>query len=123
MVVDLPGDCRRIDAGEFAEGVVEKGKDPDPGPHGSRQGVNDYTGWFEGDVGMGGHYYGYDGPCPPWNDARIHRYTFTVYALDIAKVPVSGYFTAPDVEAAIEGHVLDSASLMGTYTLNPRLMD
>ncbi len=123
VVVDLPADCRRIDAGEFADGVVEGGKEPEPGPHGSRQGINDYTGWFEGDVGMTGRYYGYDGPCPPWNDARIHHYTFTVYALDLDTCPVEGAFTGQQVREAIKGHVLASASLSGSYTMNPRLMD
>ncbi len=122
VVVDLPADCRRIDAGEFAEGVVEKGKDLEPGPHGSRQGLNDYTGWFEGDLGMEGRYYGYDGPCPPWNDSRVHHYTFTVYALDMAECPVDGRFTVADVRKAIGGHILGHASITGRYTLNPRLM-
>ena len=26
---------------------------------------------------MAGDYYGYDGPCPPWNDEIPHRYVFT----------------------------------------------
>ena len=102
--------------------VIEHGKDRGPGPHGARQGINDYTGWFAGDVGMEGDYYGYDGPCPPWNDARVHRYTFTLYALDLPTSPVQGRFTGQDVRRAIEGHVLGTASLGGTYTLNPRLM-
>ncbi len=71
---------------------------------------------------MEGEYHGYDGPCPPWNDARIHTYTFTLYALDMERCPVSGSFTGNDVRHAIEGHVLATASLSGRYTLNPRLM-
>ena len=38
------------------------------GARGARQGINDYTGWFAGDADMAGNYFGYDGPCPPWND-------------------------------------------------------
>ena len=30
---------------------------------------------------MGGTYRGYDGPAPPWNDQRVHRYHFTLFAL------------------------------------------
>ena len=30
-----------------------------------------------------GDYFGYDGPCPPWNDTILHHYVFTVYALDV----------------------------------------
>jgi phosphatidylethanolamine-binding protein (PEBP) family uncharacterized protein len=46
---------------------------------------------------------------------------FTLYALDIERVPLEGRFTGPDVLKAIEGHVLASAKITGTYTLNPRL--
>ena len=53
-------------------------------PRGARQGINDYTGWFAGDKDMAGNYFGYDGPCPPWNDEIPHRYVFTLYALDVA---------------------------------------
>ena len=92
-----------------------------PGPAGSRQGVNDYTGWFADDADMGGAYKGYDGPCPPWNDELVHHYTYAVHALDVAALDVEGDFTAADVRAAMEGHVLASASITGTYTNNPSL--
>jgi phosphatidylethanolamine-binding protein (PEBP) family uncharacterized protein len=42
-------------------------------------------GWFAGDNDMRGDYYGYDGPCPPWNDEIVHRYVFTLFALDVAE--------------------------------------
>lgn len=119
VLIDLPGQRREIAAGEFSGDVVARGK---PGPNaidGSRQGINDYTGWFAGDADMRGDYFGYDGPCPPWNDSIRHRYVFTVYALDTARLLVHGTFTAADVEAAMAGHVLAQASLTGTYTLNP----
>ena len=64
-----------------------------PGPHaprGARQGINDYTGWFAGDKDMAGNYFGYDGPCPPWNDEIPHRYVFTLYALDVPRLDVGG---------------------------------
>lgn len=70
---------------------------------------------------MNGDYFGYDGPCPSWNDARVHRYIFTVYALDVAELGVSGRFTGSQALEAMRGHVLAQASLTGTYTLNPRL--
>ena len=70
---------------------------------------------------MEGDYYGYDGPCPPWNDSLIHHYVFTVYALDLPSLPLAGRFTGADARRAIEGHVLAQASITGTYTLNPRL--
>ena len=46
---------------------------------------------------MGGSYYGYDGPCPPWNDSIPHHYLFTLYALDIEQCPVEEGFGGPQV--------------------------
>ena len=70
---------------------------------------------------MAGSYGGYDGPAPPWNDELVHEYCFTVYALDVATLGLSGEFTAADALAAMEGHILDQASWVGTYTLNAEL--
>jgi len=121
VMVDVPADCVELPAGSCGQGVVPRGKRRPPGPAGSRQGVNDYTGWFAGDDAMSGAYKGYDGPCPPWNDELVHHYTYSVHALDIATLDVAGDFTAADVQAAMEGHVLASASITGTYTNNPSL--
>jgi hypothetical protein len=121
LLVDIPPSITSITAGGFSDGVTARGKSGPAAPHGTRQGINDYTSWFAGDNDMRGDYYGYDGPCPPWNDSIIHHYEFSVHALDIARVPVEGGFRGPDLLRAIEGHVLDSAHLIGTYTLNPRL--
>lgn len=122
VVVDLPADLRTIAEGEFADCVVPRGQQVQKGPHGCRQGLNDYVGWFAGDAEMEGHYYGYDGPAPPWNDSIAHTYVFTLYALDVESVGVEGNFTGPEVRNAIEGHVLAEASVTGTYTQNPRLI-
>lgn len=121
VVVDLASDLREIAAGEFAAGMVPGGRDTADGPHGSRQGINDYTGWFAGDPDMGGTYMGYDGPGPPWNNSLVHNYAFTIYALDVERIPVVGSFTAGQVESAMQGRVLDQATISGMYTLNPRL--
>ena len=118
VLVDLPGDARSVAEGEFARGIVPHGK-PSEGPRGTRQGKNDYTGWFAGDESMAGDYHGYDGPCPPWNDERGHRYTFTVLALDVARLDVSGSFTIADAREAMKGHVLGKGSIVGTYSIAP----
>ena len=81
-----------------------------------------YTDWFANDDQMSGKYAGYDGPCPPWNDEAIHHYHFTVYALDVASLNLEEPFGAPEVLAAIEGHVLAQGECIGTYTLNPALI-
>ena len=119
VLVDIPASVTSVAAGEHASGVVAKGKPGPLGANGTRHGVNDYTGWFAGDADMGGDYYGYDGPCPPWNDDIPHRYVFTIYALDVARLPLEGRFTGAEACAAMKGHVLAEAAITGRYTLNP----
>ena len=119
VLVDLPADLREIAPGSLSNGVTARGK---PGPEtadGARHGINDYTAWFAGDDSMAGDYYGYDGPCPPWNDELMHHYVFTLYALDIERCPVEGRFGGAEVRNAIAGHVLAEATITGTYSLNP----
>lgn len=121
LLIDLPSTVNSIEQGEFSNTVTPRGK---PGPaaaHGARQGINSYTNWFADDHDMSGEYFGYDGPCPPWNDEIVHRYVFTIYALDIAQLPLTGKFGGPEVRQAVAGHILDQASLTGTYSLNPAL--
>jgi Raf kinase inhibitor-like YbhB/YbcL family protein len=120
VMVDIPATTTEIGAGECSDGVVAGGKRELKGPKGSRQGVNNYTDWFANDPDMTGTYRGYDGPCPPWNDMRVHRYKFTVYALSRERCPVEGEnFTAPQVLQAIRGLIVAEATLIGTYSLNP----
>ena len=121
VLVDLPAHLTAIAEGEFSDGVTARGKEGPAAPHGARHGLNDYTGWFAGDADMEGSYYGYDGPCPPWNDSLIHEYHFTLYALSTDRLPVDGDFGGADALAALQDHVLDQATVWGTYTLNPRL--
>ncbi|MHC4922607.1 MAG: YbhB/YbcL family Raf kinase inhibitor-like protein [Planctomycetota bacterium] len=121
-MVDIPPSCGGLEAGECSNAVVERGKEAPEGPEGTRQGVNDYCGWFAADENMAGTYRGYDGPAPPWNDAREHRYHFRLLATDFDRCPVEGDFTAAEVLAAVEGHVLAEATLTGTYTQNPELL-
>jgi Raf kinase inhibitor-like YbhB/YbcL family protein len=121
VLVDLDPASGPIKAGEFSDGITARGKKGPDGPRGVRQGVNDYTMWFAADKDMSGSYFGYDGPCPPWNDEILHHYVFTLYALDAAKCGVSGAFKGADVLAAIRGHVLGQAALTGLYALNPKV--
>ena len=117
-MADIAPDVREIAAGSCSDGVTAKGKQQPAGPSGARQGLNGYTGWFAGDAQMGGEYYGYDGPYPPFNDLRVHRYFFRLFALDVATLALPAPFTAADVERAMQGHVLAEALVYGTYTLN-----
>ena len=67
---------------------------------GGQQGANDFP------------MNGYGGPCPP--PGKPHRYFFRLYALDTIldlRAPVR----RQDVDAAMKGHVLAQAELMGTF--------
>ena len=121
VLVDLPPNTQSLTEGQFSTEVTPCGKAGPGAPLGARQGINDYTAWFAGDADMRGDYYGYDGPCPPWNDLRLHHYVFTLHALDVDKLDISGKFTGAEALAAMQGHILAQASLTGTYTLNPTL--
>jgi Raf kinase inhibitor-like YbhB/YbcL family protein len=68
-------------------------------PAGTREGTNDWK------------RTGYGGPCPP---IGRHRYFHKLYALD-AQLADLGPATKADVEAAMQGHVLAQAELVGTY--------
>ncbi len=121
VMVDIAPELREIAEGSCSSGVTPGGKQNPSAPGGARQGVTDYTSWFAGDETMGGTYFGYDGPAPPWNDEIVHHYHFLLYALDVEQLSVSGEFSAADVREAMEGHVLAEASVTGTYTMNPDL--
>ena len=68
-------------------------------PSGTRQGRNDWD------------RTGYGGPCPP---IGRHRYFHKLYALDIVLQDLKQPNKATVVEA-MEGHVLETAELIGTY--------
>jgi Raf kinase inhibitor-like YbhB/YbcL family protein len=89
LLHDLPADCRGL-----AEGVA-----PAALPRGTRQGKNDWK------------RTGYGGPCPP---IGRHRYFFKLYALD-ASLPDLQEPTKAQLEAAMHGHVLAMAQIVGTY--------
>ncbi len=54
---------------------------------------------------------GYGGPAPP--DKR-HTYVFKLYALD-TKLDLSNESTKADLEKAMEGHIIEQATLTDTY--------
>jgi Raf kinase inhibitor-like YbhB/YbcL family protein len=55
---------------------------------------------------------GYRGPCPP--PGKLHRYLFRLYALD-AELELRPADRRLSFDAALEGHVLETAELTGTY--------
>ncbi|MBI4079622.1 YbhB/YbcL family Raf kinase inhibitor-like protein [Candidatus Kaiserbacteria bacterium] len=69
-----------------------------------------------GTAGMNGaSRNAYTGPCPPREyEPSEHRYFFRVYALDtMLDLPVGA--SKADVLAAMEGHIIAQAELMGKY--------
>ena len=68
-------------------------------PAGTREGVNDWK------------RTGYGGPCPP---IGRHRYFHKLYALDAVLGDLKNP-RKPDLERAMQGHILAQAELMGTY--------
>ena len=68
-------------------------------PAEARDGINDWK------------RTGYGGPCPP---IGRHRYFFKIYALDTS-LDEMGRATKDQVVAAMEGHIIKQAVLMGTY--------
>lgn len=123
-LVDIPLALQSLGAGALSALVTPRGKPGAPlslGGQPVRQGVNDFSTWFAGDPDMAGDYYGYDGPCPPWNDLRIHHYVFRLYALDLPRLDLAPRFTGAQARAALYGHIIDEAQLIGAYSLNPEL--
>jgi Raf kinase inhibitor-like YbhB/YbcL family protein len=121
LLLDIPASAVEIAAGSQSDGITPHGKRGPAAPGGMRHGLNNYTEWFENDPAMEGDYFGYDGPCPPWNDSIVHHYMFTLYAVDVEQLDVDGELTGEKVEKALESHVLAKASLTGTYSLNPKV--
>ena len=76
--------------------------------------INDYSSADE-------VHRGYDGPCPPGFDARLHGYEFRVYALDVESLNLPDTTRWAEVSVKMAPHVIGMASIQGIYSLNPRL--
>jgi Raf kinase inhibitor-like YbhB/YbcL family protein len=89
VVLNIPAGAQGLREGAAARGM----------PAGSAQGLNDWK------------RPGYGGPCPP---IGTHRYFHKLYALDTV---LSGpeHPTKEQLLAALKGHVLAEAQLVGTY--------
>ena len=83
-----------------ARGLSEGVSDPAEQSDGGRHGENS---WGQP---------GYGGPCPP---GGTHRYFFKLYALD-QELDLAALSSKAELEAAMQGHILAQAELMGTYS-------
>jgi len=120
LLADVPVSVVEFAEGAHSTGVTSRGKSHDAAIVGVH-GVNDYTDWFAGDPDLEGTWCGYDGPAPPWNDSIVHRYEFTVFAVDVESLGLDEGFTRDQLGTALDGHVLAACSMTGTYASNPSL--
>jgi len=90
VLYDLPPDARTLEEGATRETF----------PRGAVEGKNDYA------------HVGWDGPAPP---IGRHRYFFKLYALDTSLEDLGGGASKQDLENAMMGHILGTATLVGTY--------
>jgi phosphatidylethanolamine-binding protein (PEBP) family uncharacterized protein len=120
-LIDIPPTVTRLAPGADGDGFVPGGKPIGATPLGVR-GTNDYWPLFNTNPtmppAMKGPYGGFDGPCPPANDALVHTYHFAVYALDVPSLGLTGRFFAPAVFAAMQGHVLASGEAAAKFVDN-----
>jgi Raf kinase inhibitor-like YbhB/YbcL family protein len=118
-LVDIPPAVTHLDPGAEGDGLVLSGKPIGPGVVGIR-GTNDYWPFFNKNPNMPperhGPYGGFDGPCPPANDEKVHTYKFQVFALDVATLGLSGQFFAPAVIKAMDGHILAQGEAGAKFT-------
>lgn len=137
VLINIPAKLRSLPEGAGSKGFVPHGKDAGITRFGL-SGLNSYTDTFASPLSqrvdfeknakksLKGLYGQYDGPCPPFNDAALHQYTFTLYALGVPTLHFdrTGLFTGDQVitELQKEGHVLAEASIVTPYTTNPALL-
>jgi Raf kinase inhibitor-like YbhB/YbcL family protein len=109
VLINIPSKTHGLEPGADGYHFVPGGKPIGPTEIGVR-GTNDYWPYFNkrpmAPASMKGPYGGYDGPCPPTNDLRVHNYKFQVFALDVATLPLSGQFFAPAALKAMAGHIV-----------------
>jgi Raf kinase inhibitor-like YbhB/YbcL family protein len=91
VLYDLLADTRQIAEGQPLQPNLADG---------SKQGVNDFR------------KTGYGGPCPP--RGPVHRYVFTLYALN-SKTGLHAGATKQQLLEAMKGRTLSQVQLTGTY--------
>ena len=91
VLYNIPAHIMEIPENLPREGQLENG---------TMQGQNDFK------------KIGYGGPCPP---SGIHRYVFKIYALD-KELDLAPGATNKQLLQAMEGHILDRAQFLGTYS-------
>ncbi len=96
VIFNIPSSVRQLPRGA---GDAQKATAPSP----SQQGVSSFRST------------GYGGPCPPPGDAP-HHYVFTLYALDVGRIPGADATTSGEKLASLaQKNVLAKAQLTGRF--------
>lgn len=119
ILVDIPANVTSIAEGADSNARVVHGKPATPAAAGGMRGLNDFTKVTAANDALKGQYYGYDGPCPPWNDENVHHYHFTVYALSVPTLGLGKEFDGAAALAAMNDKTLAQGELPAIYTTNP----
>ncbi|MDX1974596.1 MAG: YbhB/YbcL family Raf kinase inhibitor-like protein [Rickettsiales bacterium] len=109
VLVDIPAHVNGLAEGVASHGITKSGKPVGETSYGFTL-SNDYSKFYKGSYG------GYDGPCPPWNDERIHHYHFTVYALDVNSLGLKKDATRKQLQEAISKHAIAQGEWVGTFS-------
>jgi Raf kinase inhibitor-like YbhB/YbcL family protein len=117
VLVDIPASVTSLPEGAEATGRVPHGI-PAATKVGVR-GISDFTKIFAANEQMKGDYYGYTGPCPPWNDENIHHMHFIVYALTVPTLNLGTAFDGAAAVEALKDKVLAQGEVLGLFTQNP----
>lgn len=118
VLVDIPSNVLSLKEGAESTARVAHGKPATPAEIGVR-GRNMFTMAFASNDALKGDYFGYDGPCPPWNDETLLLYHFFVYAMSEKSLGLPAGFDGPAAMEAMKGKILAEGKLDATFTTNP----
>lgn len=113
VLVDIPVNIESIKQGQDSSSYKESGKPVGRTTYGIN-GPNDFGTFMKGTFG------GYDGPCPPWNDERVHNYHFRVYAVDVETLGISPEnANGRTVEKLLSEHTLAMGEVVANFSNKP----
>lgn len=113
VVINIPANVSSFSEGEGKEVIMNSfpNKPPFSYKNGGIPLINDFSGGKNAP-----EFAGYDGPCPPWNDARLHHYRFTVYALSQEKLEIDKNATLANIVSTIQHKSIGKGEIVGTYS-------
>jgi phosphatidylethanolamine-binding protein (PEBP) family uncharacterized protein len=119
VLIDIPANVRSLPEGAASNARVVHGK-PAAQTKVGVPGLMDFTKVFAANDALKGKYYGYDGPCPAWNDEiNPHHFHFTFFALSVKSLGLPADFDGPAAMEAMKDKVLAEGKLEAVYTTNP----